>query len=296
MTLPDDLAANESLASVVRKLCAWAAHEQPIEGVMLVGSYAAGTARPDSDVDLILLAERPFDYIERREWLQPLGTVIRHVVEDYGNVRSVRVFFADVGEFEFGFASPNWASAEPIDSGTRQVLQHGSVVLLDKRGRLERLRSDVAGSVYRIGAATLDEVLAAGLLRELDAELSARYPDAPFHGIDGFQFSLANGYFVVAQICDEAVGCGAFRPLDTGGVEIKRMFVRPAFRGRGIARAILAALHAEARRRGYISAVLETGQRQPEAIALYESEGYEHIEPFGAYVGSGISVCFRKAL
>src|SRR5687767_229863 len=68
-------------------------------------------------------------------------------------------------------------------------------------------------------AATLDEVLAAGLLRELDAELSARYPDAPIHGIDGFQFSLANGYFVVAHICDEAVGCGAFRPLDTGDKE-----------------------------------------------------------------------------
>ena len=135
-----------------------------------------------------------------------------------------------------------------------------------------------------------------GLLRELDDELASRYPDAPIHGIDGFQFSLTKGYFVVARTFDETVGCGAFRPLDTGSVEIKRMFVRPAFRGRGIARAILAALHAEARRRGYRSAVLETGQRQPEAIALYESEGYEHIEPFGPYVGSDISVCFRKTL
>ncbi len=150
--------------------------------------------------------------------------------------------------------------------------------------------------MYRIGAATVDEVLAVGLLRELDDELAFRYPDAPIHGIDGFQFSLGQGYFVVAHILDEMIGCGAFRRLDTASVEIKRMFVRPAFRGRGIARAILAALHAEARRRGYMSAVLETGQRQPEAIALYESEGYERIDPFGPYVGIDISVCFRKTL
>ena len=79
-------------------------------------------------------------------------------------------------------------------------------------------------------------------------------------------------------------------------VEIKRMFVLPDCRGRGVARAILAALEAEARRRGYARAILETGNRQTEAIALYHACGYDRIEPFRQYVGSEKSVCFGKNL
>jgi len=101
---------------------------------------------------------------------------------------------------------------------------------------------------------------------------------------------------VLARCASRPVGCGAFRPLDPGTVEIKRLFVVPESRGRGVARAILAALEAEARRRGYTRGVLETGVRQPEAIALYRACGYAEMEAFGPYVGSTQSVCFRKAL
>jgi ribosomal protein S18 acetylase RimI-like enzyme len=74
------------------------------------------------------------------------------------------------------------------------------------------------------------------------------------------------------------------------------MFVRPTHRGYGIGRTILRRLEDEARQRGFAFAVLETGNRQPEAIALYERSGYERIEPFGPYIGSERSVCFRKKL
>lgn len=147
-----------------------------------------------------------------------------------------------------------------------------------------------------VRAATVDEVIASGLLRDLDAELDSRYPGAPIYGIDALEFALSGGYFGIAHAGAEVIGCGAFRPFDTSSVEIKRMFVRPAFRGRGVARRILQSLHIEARTRGYVFSVLETGKRQPEAIALYESEGYQRIELFGPYVGDPFSVCFRKTL
>jgi GNAT superfamily N-acetyltransferase len=147
-----------------------------------------------------------------------------------------------------------------------------------------------------IRSATTEEVVASGLLVELDAELESRYPGLPILGVDGFQRTLSKGYFAVACCDAKVVGCGAFRPFDLRSVEIKRMFVLPAFRGRGVARRILESLHDEARMRGFNFSVLETGLRQPEAIALYERAGYQRIEPFGPYVGNALSVCFRKAL
>jgi GNAT superfamily N-acetyltransferase len=81
------------------------------------------------------------------------------------------------------------------------------------------------------------------------------------------------------------VGCGALRELGDGAAEVKRMFVVPAARGRGVSKAVLGALEDAARERGWTTLRLETGPRQPEAIALYTGAGYEPIGAFGAYVG-----------
>ena len=78
--------------------------------------------------------------------------------------------------------------------------------------------------------------------------------------------------------------------------EVKRMYVEPGVRERGYSRRMLAALEDAARRVGYVALRLETGNRQPEAIGLYELAGYRRIEPFGIYVGSLCSVCFEKRL
>jgi GNAT superfamily N-acetyltransferase len=135
---------------------------------------------------------------------------------------------------------------------------------------------------------------ARALIDELDAEISARNPGSPINGIDAGEFERAGGYFVVAVADGAAVGCGAFRPLDSRCAEIKRMFVRAGARKRGVARAILRHLEAEVWRRGFRTAVLETGHRHTEAISLYESEGYFPIPAFLGYVGSPISRCFAK--
>jgi GNAT superfamily N-acetyltransferase len=79
------------------------------------------------------------------------------------------------------------------------------------------------------------------------------------------------------------LGCGALRSLGDGAAEVKRMYVVPGTRGRGVGRAVLAGLEAAARERGWATLRLETGPLQPEAIALYTAAGYRAIGPFGGY-------------
>jgi GNAT superfamily N-acetyltransferase len=136
--------------------------------------------------------------------------------------------------------------------------------------------------------------MGSALISELDRDLESRYPGSPCHGIDVLNFERAGGYFVVAREGDILLGCGAFRPLGESCAEIKRMFVRPAARRKGVGRAILRHLEEEIRRRKFRSIVLETGIGQPEAISLYESEGYFPIPAFLDYVGNSVSCCYAK--
>ena len=137
------------------------------------------------------------------------------------------------------------------------------------------------------------------LLAELTAEITAMYADLGYDGSGGFALSdveRPRAVFVVAYVDGTPVGCGALRPYDDGIAEVKRMYTVPAFRGQGVAAAVLAALEDHARRFGYPVVRLETGDRQPGAIRLYERSGYRHIPPFGPYVAWADSVCFEKAL
>ncbi len=132
------------------------------------------------------------------------------------------------------------------------------------------------------------------LIRELDADLIRRYGEHEVHGLRPADVVDAAFVFLIAWIEGQAVGCGGLRPLDGGTAEIKRMFVRPAFRGRGIARQILASIEARAHERGHSYLQLETGVGQPEAIRLYERAGFHRIAAFGDYLGNPLSVCFGK--
>lgn len=101
---------------------------------------------------------------------------------------------------------------------------------------------------------------------------------------------------VVAYLDGEAVGCGAFKEYSAAEVEVKRMYVRPAHRGQGVAAAVLTGLEQWARELGYTACVLETGKKQPEAIRLYEKSGYARTPNYGQYAGVENSVCMRKAV
>lgn len=91
-------------------------------------------------------------------------------------------------------------------------------------------------------------------------------------------------------------GCGCWKPLDGGRAEIKRMYVRPACRRRGVAAALLAALEEDALSRGCTAAVLETGAEMPQAIRFYEARGYRLIPNYGEFVGDEVCVCMKKEL
>ena len=116
------------------------------------------------------------------------------------------------------------------------------------------------------------------------SEIRARYDGA---GEPGTPPSAADITVVLVARDDAgaAVGCGALRELPAGVAEVKRMYVVPAARGRGVARAVLAGLEDAARERGWTTLRLETGPRQPEAMGLYLSCGYRPIAAFGGYVG-----------
>jgi len=134
------------------------------------------------------------------------------------------------------------------------------------------------------------------LIAALDRDLSDRYPGMPIHGIEAAGFVQCGGLFLIGRVDGRAVACGAIRPLGEGMAEVKRMFVRGEFRGHGLARAMLSALESMAADHGYRAIRLQTGDGQPEAIALYESSGYQRIPCYNGYDDDARSVCFEKTL
>lgn len=140
---------------------------------------------------------------------------------------------------------------------------------------------------------------------EVQAEYHVRYGDGGDATVlDPTDFEPPNGvYLIVYDENDSPVATGGWRTQDQndegnldGDAELKRMFVVAAARGRGLARRVLAALEEDARAAGRARMVLETGAKQPEAIALYTSSGYEPCAKFGYYRHYEDSRCFAKPL
>jgi GNAT superfamily N-acetyltransferase len=138
--------------------------------------------------------------------------------------------------------------------------------------------------------------VAAALIAELDAELARRYPLDKIHGLHPEELVFFPGVFLVGRCDGEAVACGAVRPLDRGLGELKRMYVRPSMRRRGLARRLLDELERVARGLDLRVLRLETGIHQPESVALYEGAGYRPIPAYGEYVGNTYSLCYEKTL
>jgi GNAT superfamily N-acetyltransferase len=141
------------------------------------------------------------------------------------------------------------------------------------------------------------------LVAEVQQEYVARYGGPDGTPLDPTMFDAPAGAFFVAYAGETPVAMGGWRMRPDltrlGGsrlVEIKRMYVAPRGRRQGTARAVLAHLEQTARNEGADVIVLETGIAQPEAIALYESSGYEPVEKFGHYAWSPKSRCYGKRL
>lgn len=133
------------------------------------------------------------------------------------------------------------------------------------------------------------------LVKLLDADLAVKDGDdhsfySQFNTIDQIK------HVIVAYENNTAIGCGAIKAFDTDAMEVKRMYVAPAARGKGRATAILAELEKWAAELSYQKCVLETGKRQEDAIALYQKNGYRIILNYGQYIGVENSVCFEKII
>ncbi len=133
------------------------------------------------------------------------------------------------------------------------------------------------------------------LTAALDEDLGARY-GAQMEFFGQYNHSADVETALVARMDGALAGCGCFKPFSQDVVEVKRVFVPAAYRGRGVARAVLAELEVWARELGHRAVVVETGVLQPEAIRLYETSGYERIANYPPYEGVKESVCFRKNL
>lgn len=133
------------------------------------------------------------------------------------------------------------------------------------------------------------------LVKRLDADLAER--DGADHGFYA-QFNKIDKirHAIVCYENGEPIGCGAIKAFNDEAMEVKRMYVSPDGRKKGIATRVLTELEVWAFELGYPKCVLETGKRQPEAIALYEKNGYTRMPNYGQYVGVENSVCFEKVL
>jgi GNAT superfamily N-acetyltransferase len=160
---------------------------------------------------------------------------------------------------------------------------------------------------FEVRATGWDDPAAAGLRDAMQAEMESRYADRvaevlaaaadPQRKLDGTLGVEAEQvvYVGVAYTGGTAVGHVALRRYGDG-VELKRMYVAPAYRGSGAATALLAAAETAARSLGASRVVLQTGDRQPDAVRLYEREGYTRIPVFPPYEWLPFSVCMEKSL
>ena len=147
--------------------------------------------------------------------------------------------------------------------------------------------------MVELSRATSDDADFRALVALLDQDLAIRDGDehsfyAQYNKVDMLR------QVVVAYLNGEPVGCGAIKQYSEGVAEVKRMYTKPEHRGRGIARSVLAELERWAGELGFRECILETGKKQPEAIALYRKSGYEQVPNYGQYVGVENSVCMKK--
>lgn len=133
------------------------------------------------------------------------------------------------------------------------------------------------------------------LVRLLDADLAIKNGEQnPFYA--QYNKIALIQHVILAHENGVAIACGAIKEYEPGSMEVKRMFTQPDTRGKGVASQVLAQLEAWAKELGYAKCILETGKHMPDAVHLYQKNGYVVIPNYGQYAGIENSVCFEKPL
>ena len=110
----------------------WATKNTHIESVIIVGSYARGTNKDTSDIDLCIITTNKAEMVEKQDFIEYFGEIEKNQTEYYGACTSIRVWYKNGQEIEFGIVEPSWI-AVPLDSGTHRVLSDGYKVVIDKK-------------------------------------------------------------------------------------------------------------------------------------------------------------------
>jgi GNAT superfamily N-acetyltransferase len=143
-----------------------------------------------------------------------------------------------------------------------------------------------AGSPVRLRAVAYDDAVAQHLVERVQQEYVMRYGGRDGAAVEPADFLPPRGTFLVAEVDGVPAACGAWRVHGEGIVEVKRVYVEPGFRRRGLAQLVMAALEESAARAGHRSVVLNTGLQQPEALSLYARLGYRDVPGYGIYAKS----------
>ena len=128
----------EHIHDFLDSFVSWTSDQPDVQATALVGSYARGAAKDDSDIDLVVLTDQPQKYLDDLKWMERFGVIKKHQTEDYGKLTSLRVWYQNGYEVEYGITTPDWA-ATPLDAGTREVILGGMIVLFERGILLSRL-------------------------------------------------------------------------------------------------------------------------------------------------------------
>jgi GNAT superfamily N-acetyltransferase len=172
-------------------------------------------------------------------------------------------------------------------STSAEVGQDEAVERQDERGR---------DGTVELRAVHYDDPVAVYLIEQVQQEYVVRYGGRDAAPVDPVEFAAPHGLFLVAEVGGTPAGCGGWRVHGPGAVEVKRMYVEPGFRRHGIARRVLDALEESAAWAGHREMLLNTGGRQPEALALYARAGYTPVPGYGVYARSPDAVFLGKQI
>lgn len=129
----------------ISALKAFSENNSIIESVILVGSYARGTNQEDSDLDIVVITPNKAEMVANQDFVQNFGKVLSKQTEYYGACTSVRVWYENGPEVEFGIAEPSWIE-RPLDRETYKVLSDGYQIILDKKHYFENLTPEPSPS------------------------------------------------------------------------------------------------------------------------------------------------------
>lgn len=127
------------MKKMLKDIKQWAENEKQVESIIVVGSYARGTYKKTSDIDLVIITSNKKEMLKNQNFIKVFGDVNKSQIEYYGACTSIRVWYKDGKEVEFGIVNPTWIE-KPLDKGTNKVLSDGFKVIIDKKDYFKDLR------------------------------------------------------------------------------------------------------------------------------------------------------------